>query len=253
MMQIPKLSSEPIELAKCVFLRSPNALCRRTPVPRLGDSRSGRGGARRRRIRPGCPLSSRFRAALSPVVWLLLAATGCNSGPIEYLTTDDVTNLPAGDAVGTVYDGRIYRPTSLVIETCQCMPGSVSFGLPCTGEVPLAADAPFVQVLQSDGEVNFRLLRRNADGDFEEVPLEDSPVIALAPGSLFEDGTFLVGTVIPLLDAGGVEVGQTITLIEGQIFDDRLELDFTLRGTVAENGQMDDCQLTGVQTFVREQ
>ncbi len=194
-----------------------------------------------------------FRCLLkAALAFSLPLAVACNTTPIEYLTSDDVTNLPPGDAVGTMYDGRIYRQSSLVIESCQCMPGSVSFGLPCTGPVPIE-DLLFVQVLQDDAEVSFRLLRRNANGDFEEVPPEDSPVFALAAGSLFQDGTFLVGSVLPLLNADEAEVGQTITLIEGHIFDDRLELDFTLHGTVAENGQMDDCQLSGVETFVREQ
>lgn len=169
-----------------------------------------------------------------------------------FVTIDDITNLPPGDATGSEYDGRFYQQVSLLTESCECSPDSVSVDTPCEAFQILDESGLVLEIVQDGGEIQFRTLEVDpVSNELVDIPPEDRLGFAAAPGSLNQDGTFIIGGIGELILETGERTGQVISLLEGQFTGDVIILNLTDRATVTQGDLKNDCQIISTRTFVR--
>ncbi len=162
------------------------------------------------------------RAAVA--AFIVLTVVGCGGGPsTATLNAADVSNIPAGTAVGTELSGS-YVIESGVIDACTCRVGPCSFFHAGIGEV--------VTVVQQDGALT--------------IASSASPSSAVT-GGVNADGSFdCGGTDAPSYLTQGTEYNRamgTFHLAGGQPTGYSYQADDTVTGS--GSGLSFDCDLHG--------
>lgn len=120
----------------------------------------------------------------------------------EFLTRDDVENLPLGDAVGNHLTG-VYRLGAVIVEDCRCVDTDSevedSVCLSVRGN-PLAV----IDLVQEDGMLSGVTRDSRLWFAWGDSPFEDFGGTGNAQGfgefHVYANGTFAAGGVVPLID-----------------------------------------------------
>jgi len=164
------------------------------------------------------------------VVVVLAVAVGCG-GSTRTLTATDVSNIPAGNAVGTSLSGS-YLVVGASIDDCNCRTGSCS-------NVHAEIGVTY-SIVQQDGALSLL-----DSGDVTGTPLL---------GSVDADDKFSVGGAaqIPSYAGQGViyslETG-TFSVSGGVPTGTHYSVDSTIEGTISGIGYDCDIQASGATTY----
>lgn len=160
----------------------------------------------------------KWSIAITTSVLPLAMAAQCSPGlsPGDCLTIEQVTNIPPGNAQGTV-DWGTYRPVSNVRTSCaRCSLNTIPDSMCTDSTVDPDGRATFMQV---DGVLS-------ASGS-------DSLQLT---GGINSDGTFTLGAIVTPMSGEGTSGGQGLALLEGQFVGNRIIATLTSRLTVNDTG-----------------
>ncbi len=188
-------------------------------------------------------ISSGSKSMQTRVLFGVLACVGtslvsCQTGTLDVaapftacLTVNDVINIPPGNAVGSVIWGT-YQAKSKLRQTCvQCNSNTVPEAT-CTGDF---VDSSVRTVyIQEDGVLT----------------AEDSAGETVT-GAINDDGSFRIGSIIPLTNSNGIQTGQGLVLIEGSFTGDHIVATMTMRLTANGDDGVYDLQATSTVTWER--
>lgn len=148
------------------------------------------------------------------------------------LSIDDVTNIPSGDATGTIEWGT-YRAVSNIRTSCvQCALNTVPES-ECTDST---LDQTILTTFTQNGG---QLTAEATDG-------------SSMTGSINTDGTFTIGAIITPTADDGTTAGQGLILFEGAFVGNRIIVTGTMRLTVNESdGRTFDLSFTFNITYER--
>jgi len=173
--------------------------------------------------------------------------------PLHFTTRDDITNLLPGNATGNEFDGRLYAYVSGVVEDCECTQDSFSFETPCSAVVfeNRSSSGHFLEVIQQGNQITFRsLIQDSQTGELIDVPLEQRLGAASGPGSLYQDDTFVLGAIGPVLNISSNEIiGEQLILGNGQFSADLLLIQSLQRIMSRVGDYSEDCQYTWRETL----
>lgn len=172
------------------------------------------------------------------VVLITMVGAGCDTNtpigvpPAEScLTIDDVTNIPPGDATGSMSLG-VYHAITNFRESCsRCDRNTV-------------ADA---QCTDSPVDPSIRITFSQADGVLTAEGTDGSRM----EGSINTDRSFVLGTVATPTSADGTQTGQGLALITGKLSGNVVVVTMTLRLTVNSSGGAIDVQSVHTVTWER--
>jgi len=152
------------------------------------------------------------------MVGVLLVALGCGSSDDSHqtLSPSDVTNLPAGSAVGTTFSGVYVLDTS-TIASCDCRVGSCSMVHGSRGNR--------LTLTQTDGALNVVLRSNSPDQIYN--------------GGIDRNGQFLVGSTV-LMDTYRSYSLLSGTVVAGVSIDAKSQITFVGKAT----GDDYDCDFT---------
>ncbi len=134
---------------------------------------------------------------------------------VACLSIDDVTDIPSGDATGTIEWGTYCTVSNVRTSCTQCELNTVPES-ECTDTT--IDPTILATYMQSGGQLTVE----GTDG-------------ASMTGGINTDGTFTIGTIITPTADDGTPTGQGLALIEGAFVGNRIIATLTMRLTVNES------------------
>jgi len=197
------------------------------------------------------------QAAFLLLVIIVCCAQACLptgvSHPVPwYISRDDVSNLPTGNATTSDYNGRLYQFVSRSVDSCECTPDSVNYTSPCSAFTFEGDEGSYYEVFQEGSSIQFRMLVIDeATGGLVDAPAAVQGGFAVAPGAMNEDGTFLIGSVGLVWDrATGATLGEQFMLHSGEFVGDYMFIDSTQHAMARKGDLLNDCQFEVSRSFV---